>query len=177
MGASLHLVLGGARSGKSRFGEQQLAAAGGGVLLVTAEALDEEMRARIEQHRCDRHADWPVIEAPHGLAQAVVQAGAGGQPLLIDCLTVWLSNRLLAGADVAAETRHLADCLAACPVPVIAVSNEVGFGLVPMTPLGRQFRDAAGWLNQALAAVAQRVTLVAAGLPLVLKQSQELSQE
>ena len=113
------------------------------------------------------HAGGP-IEAPLELVEAI-SAPELPRPLLIDCLTLWLSNTLLAGADLTAASDRLIDALAAANGPIVAVSNEVGLGIVPDTPLGRQFRDAQGWLNQRVAAVADRVVLLAAGLPLTLK--------
>ena len=165
----LTLVLGGARSGKSRYAEQLITGtAPPWVYIATAEALDEEMRERIQHHRDRRDDDWRTVDAPRDLAGAIAGADAG-QPILIDCLTLWLSNTLLAEADVAAACDGVIGALSQARGPIVAVSNEVGFGLVPETPLGRRFRDAQGRLNQQVAAVADRVVLVAAGLPLTLK--------
>ncbi len=167
--APLILVLGGARSGKSRHAEHLIAAHPPPWLYVaTAEALDDEMRARIAQHRARRDARWATLEAPHALVKAVQEAPAD-QPLLLDCLTLWLSNRLLADADVESETEELTNALAARRGATIVVSNEVGLGIVPDNALARRFRDAAGRLNQMVATRADRVELVAAGLPLRLK--------
>lgn len=176
MAAELTLVLGGARSGKSRHAEglvTALAAARPGgaapVYLATAQALDTEMAARIAAHRAAREgAGWRTREVPLALA-AELAALDPAAPVLIDCLTLWLSNHLLAGSDLEAETGTLAAALAACPAPVVAVSNEVGLGIVPDNALARRFRDAAGAMNQRLAAQARQVVLVTAGLPLVLK--------
>ncbi|AHB48483.1 adenosylcobinamide kinase [Hyphomicrobium nitrativorans NL23] len=166
----LTLVLGGARSGKSRYAEELITgAAPPWVYLATAEALDDEMRERIAQHRHRRNAQWLTTDAPRDLAGAIAKADGEGRPILIDCLTLWLSNTLLAGADVEKACEDLAVVLEKARGPVVAVSNEVGFGLVPETPLGRRFRDAQGRLNQQVAAIADRVVLVAAGLPLTLK--------
>jgi len=167
----LTLVLGGARSGKSRYAEALVArCAPPWIYLATAEALDDEMRARIAHHRDRRDPNWGTVEAPHDLPETLAALGSPGQPIVIDCLTLWLSNMVLAHADIdAAQDRFLA-ALAEAPGPVVVVSNEVGLGIVPDTPLGREFRDVQGRLNQAVAAVADQVVLVAAGLPLVLKR-------
>ncbi len=164
------LVLGGARSGKSAFAER-LARAGGGdaVYVATATPGDEEMRARIAHHRDRRGAGWRTVEEPLALAEAVGREAAGGRAVLVDCLTLWLSNLMHAGRDAEAETARLLAALADAGGPVVLVSNEVGMGLVPDTPLGRRFRDAQGRLNQAVAAAVPRVVFVAAGLPLDLK--------
>ncbi len=166
----LTLVLGGARSGKSRYAESLVTrCAPPWLYLATAEALDDEMRARIAHHRSRRDPNWRTVEAPRDLPEALAALASTGQPIVIDCLTLWLSNMLLAHADLdAAQDRFLA-ALAEAPGPVVVVSNEVGLGIVPDTSLGREFRDAQGRLNQAVAAMANHVVLVAAGLPLVLK--------
>jgi adenosylcobinamide kinase/adenosylcobinamide-phosphate guanylyltransferase len=165
----LTLVLGGARSGKSRYAEELARAAGGKVVYIaTAEARDEEMRRRIAEHRRLRDKSWTTLEAPVELAHALKGLEPGG-PALVDCLTLWLSNVMLAKRDLVKDCDALIDALMACRAPVIAVSNEVGQGVVPDTPLGRAFRDAQGILNQRVAAIADRVVLTAAGLLLVLK--------
>lgn len=166
----LTLVLGGARSGKSRHAEALITAtAPPWVYVATAEARDGEMRERIAHHQGRRDPRWRTIEAPRDLGAAIAEAGADGRPILIDCLTLWLSNTMLAEADIEEACEGLVAVLSGVPGPLVAVSNEVGFGIVPDTPLGRRFRDAQGRLNQQVAAVADRVVLVAAGLPLVLK--------
>jgi len=137
--------------------------------VATAEALDEEMRARIDEHRQRRGAQWQTIEAPLDLAAALARLANGTQSVLIDCLTLWLSNVLLAERDIADECERLIAALAEAKCPVVAVSNEVGLGIVPETPLGRAFRDAQGILNQRVAAAADRVILMTAGIPLTLK--------
>jgi adenosylcobinamide kinase / adenosylcobinamide-phosphate guanylyltransferase len=167
--APLILILGGARSGKSRHAERLIAEYPPPWLyLATAEALDDEMRARIAEHRARRDRRWQMLEAPHALARAVQEA-ADDIPLLVDCLTLWLSNRLLADAAVEREADELANALAARTGATIVVSNEVGLGIVPDNPLARRFRDAAGRANQMLAARADRVDFIAAGLPMRLK--------
>ncbi len=163
------LVLGGARSGKSRYAETLVREAGGGVYLATAQALDGEMAARIARHRADRGQGWTTIEEPLELAAALERGAQAGHPILVDCLTLWLSNLMGAGRAVEAETARLLTALKSLAVPVVFVSNEVGLGIVPDNALARAFRDEAGRLNQAVAAAANRVVFLAAGLPLVLK--------
>ena len=176
------LIIGGARSGKSRHAEQRAVESGLPVhVIVTAEALDEEMRVRIARHQADRPTGWTVVEAPRGLAVALAAEAAEDRCVVVDCLTLWLAN-LLDGAEAlppgegaeqlpafAAERAALLGLIPGLPGRVLFVANEVGFGLVPETPLGRLFRDEAGRLNQAVAALCGEVTLVAAGLPLKLK--------
>jgi adenosylcobinamide kinase/adenosylcobinamide-phosphate guanylyltransferase len=165
---ALTLVVGGARSGKSRFAEGLVTAtARPRRYIATAEAWDDEMRARIAQHRADRGA-WTTVEAPLDLAAALAAADPG-EAVLIDCATLWLTNHLLADHDLEAEGQSLLDALAACAAPVVIVSNETGWGIVPDNALARRFRDAQGRLNQRLAAQADLVVTVIAGLPLVLK--------
>jgi adenosylcobinamide kinase/adenosylcobinamide-phosphate guanylyltransferase len=164
------LVLGGARSGKSRYAEWLIeAAASSGAYCATAEPGDAEMAARIAAHRDRRGSFWRTVEAPLALVSAIADHASPGRPMLVDCLTLWLSNLMGADCDIEAETAALAAALRAADGPVVLVANEVGLGLVPETPLGRRFRDAAGRLNQEIAALADRVVFVAAGLPLVLK--------
>jgi len=172
--AKLTLVLGGARSGKSRYAESLIDALPPPwqppwTYVATAEAGDEEMVERIRAHRARRSANWRVIETPRGLAAALQQCGT--TPVLVDCLTLWLSNLMLADIDIDAETAHLERALAVAAAPVVLVANEVGCGIVPDHPLGRRFRDLQGILNQRVAARVDRVVLVVAGLPLALKGS------
>jgi len=172
------LVLGGARSGKTRFAQQMAAAVGSRVTyLATAEAGDAEMAARIARHRCDRPAHWETLEEPRAVAAALRRCAPYSDVVLLDCLTLLLSNYLTApGADtegaVEAALAEVDALLAAArelrPF-LVMVSNEVGMGLVPEYPLGRAFRDLAGWANQRAAAAADEVVFVAAGLPLRLK--------
>jgi adenosylcobinamide kinase/adenosylcobinamide-phosphate guanylyltransferase len=167
---AITLVLGGARSGKSRYAERLVqAAAAHGIYCATAEPGDAEMAARIEAHQARRRAFWHTVEAPLELADTIRAEAAPDRPVLVDCLTLWLSNVMLAGRPVEAEIAALHAALRDAAGPVVLVANEVGMGLVPETPLGRRFRDAAGWLNQEIAGLADRVVFVAAGLPLVLK--------
>jgi adenosylcobinamide kinase/adenosylcobinamide-phosphate guanylyltransferase len=162
--------LGGARSGKSRFA-QALAEQGQGplVYVATAGAYDAEMAERIERHRSDRGGRWETVEEQYDLSGALVRHSGSGATLLVDCLTLWLSNLMLGERDVGAALDGLVAALKACDGHVILVSNEVGSGIVPETPLGRVFRDEAGRLNQRVAAEADAVALVVAGLPLWLK--------
>ena len=172
MGASLTFVLGGARSGKSRYAEGLVAALPPPWLYVaTAEAGDHEMAARIRAHRSRRGPSWRTIEAPRDLPAAL--AACEGMPVLIDCLTLWLSNHLLANADIDQETERLERSLAEAAAPIVLVANEVGSGIVPDHPLGRKFRDLQGLLNQRIAARADRVVLMVAGLPVAVKGAQK----
>lgn len=167
---SLILVLGGASSGKSAYAEGIVTRAGRPrAYVATAEAWDSEMAARIARHREARGPGWRTVEAPRDVAGALRGAGAQ-EVVLVDCATLWLSNLLLAGADLGAETEALMAALDACPAaPLVIVSNEVGLGIVPDNALARRFREAQGALNQRLAARAGVVVLVTAGLPLALK--------
>lgn len=170
MTAATHLILGGARSGKSRHAQTLAEAFDGDLLFVaTGEAFDAEMADRIARHRADRGPRWQVVEAPLDLAGTVARHAAPGRLLLIDCLTLWTANLLHAERDAESEADALVAALRASAGPVILVSNEVGLGIVPDNALARAFRDAAGRINQAVAAAADRVTFVAAGLPLTLK--------
>ena len=167
---ALTLVLGGARSGKSRYAERLVEdAAAAGIYCATAEPGDAEMAARIAEHRARRGRSWRTIEAPLALAETIATETAADRPLLVDCLTLWLSNLMLARMPLDREFGRLAAALRKAAGPVVLVANEVGLGLVPETALGRDFRDAAGRLNQEIAALSDRVVFLAAGLPLVLK--------
>jgi adenosylcobinamide kinase/adenosylcobinamide-phosphate guanylyltransferase len=169
------LVLGGARSGKSTHAEKLVTASLHGappqqaVYLATAQAGDLEMATRIVAHRARRGTNWTTIEEPLKLDEALASAAAHGQPVLVDCLTLWLSNVMLGGGDVDEAADDLVRALQGLAVPVVLVSNEVGLGVVPDTPLGRSFRDAQGRLNMRMAERADRVILLTAGLPLTLK--------
>jgi adenosylcobinamide kinase/adenosylcobinamide-phosphate guanylyltransferase len=171
----LTLVLGGARSGKSRYAESLITAAKPPwTYIATAEAGDEEMAARINMHRERRGSCWRTIEAPREIAAALAEYETTS--VLVDCLTLWLSNLMLAHADIDREIGRLQKALLAMKAPVVLVANEVGLGIVPEHPLGRQFRDWQGLLNQRLAAQADRVILTVAGLPLVIKGGPEARQ-
>ncbi|MFB2532299.1 bifunctional adenosylcobinamide kinase/adenosylcobinamide-phosphate guanylyltransferase [Paracoccus sp. p4-l81] len=160
------LFTGGARSGKSRLAEARLAALPGQpCYIATAQAWDDEMADRIAAHRAAR-PDWRTIEEPLDLPAALATADG---PVLIDCLTLWLSNLMAAGRDVAAATEALKASLVAAPVPVILVTNEVGSGIVPDNALARVFRDAQGRLNQGIGDIADEVWLVVAGQGLQIK--------
>jgi adenosylcobinamide kinase/adenosylcobinamide-phosphate guanylyltransferase len=166
----IELIIGGARSGKSTFAERQARESGLRVTYVaTGEARDEEMDARIAHHRERRPAAWHTVEEPLLLADALRREAAADACLLVDCLTLWLSNAMFARRED--EIDRLLAVLPALPGRVLLVSNEVGWGIVPENALARRFRDEQGRLNQRLAAIADRVTLVAAGLPLSLKSS------
>jgi adenosylcobinamide kinase / adenosylcobinamide-phosphate guanylyltransferase len=168
------LVLGGARSGKSAFAERMVGDSGlAPVYLATATAGDEEMRTRITHHRARRSESWITVEEPLALVDVLTREATQGRAVLVDCLTLWLSNLMLAERDPDFEARRLTRFLDVAPQPVVLVSNEVGLGLVPETPLGRDFRDAQGRLNQVVAAAVPNVVLIAAGLPLWLKNSLE----
>ncbi len=163
------LVLGGARSGKSRFAQEQAEGSGLDLVFVaTAQAFDAEMAERIARHARDRDGRWRLVEAPFDLAEALGEAEQG-RLLLVDCVTLWLSNRMLRGDDVDGASVRLAQAIGALRGPAIFVSNEVGAGIVPDNALARRFRDAQGRLNQVLAAACDTVVLVAAGLPVQLK--------
>ena len=178
------LIFGGARSGKSRLAETRAAQSGLRVVYVaTAQAFDGEMMRRIAHHRARRPADWGLVEAPLDLATRLRAHAASDVCLLVDCLTLWLSNLLFAGRAAAqAEAGEAIDCprllgeiealletLPQLPGRIVLVSNEVGWGVVPMAAVSRLFADEQGRLNQRVAALCERVTLVAAGLPLPLK--------
>lgn len=175
----ISLILGGARSGKSLFAEN-LADQMASVLklpkiyLATAQAGDDEMAARIDQHKQRRGPDWTTIEAPVKLTEAIA-AQADNHIILIDCITLWLSNLLLSEADIDAETDRLIKASQATNAHLIFVSNEVGDGIVPEHALARRFRDEAGRANQKLAAAADYVALITAGLPLDLKGKSQLT--
>ena len=165
----LTLVLGGASSGKSLWAEQLVLSANKpAVYLATAQAFDPEMQRKIEAHQARRGTEWSLFETAHDPAQALVNA-PDNQVILLDCLTLWLSNLMHNKADIEAELTRLITALNTCKSPVVCVSNELGLGLVPDTSLGRKFRDWQGVINQRIAAQADLVTFVAAGLPMALK--------
>jgi adenosylcobinamide kinase/adenosylcobinamide-phosphate guanylyltransferase len=164
------LVLGGARSGKSAFAEKLVGDSGlAKVYLATATSGDDEMKVRIARHRAQRGGGWTTVEEPLALVDALTREATRGRAVLVDCLTLWLSNLMLAERDPDVEARRLTRFLGVARYPVVLVSNEVGLGLVPETPLGRRFRDAQGRLNQIVAALVPNVVFIAAGLPLWLK--------
>jgi len=164
----IELILGGARSGKSSYAERQAKASGLAVTYIaTGEARDAEMAERIAHHRERRPAAWRTVEAPLRLADALRRETAANTCTIVDCLTLWLSNVLLGAQEH--EIEKLLATLPALPGHLLLVSNEVGWGIVPENALARRFRDEQGRLNQRVAALAEQVTLVAAGLPLRLK--------
>ncbi|MGJ0425296.1 bifunctional adenosylcobinamide kinase/adenosylcobinamide-phosphate guanylyltransferase [Methylocystis sp.] len=165
----LTLVLGGARSGKSAYAESLIVThPSPWTYIATAEILDEEMRGRVDAHRARRGEEWRTVEAAQALVEAVREAPVDG-PLLIDCLTLWLSNRLLGGADLSRDRAALVHALSFRSAPTVAVSSEVGLSIVPDNALARSFRDAAGELHQSVSRIAGRVALVVAGNPLIVK--------
>lgn len=164
------LVFGGARSGKSRYAEERCAAEPGGkIYLATAEAGDEEMQARIRLHQERRGAEWLLLEEPLELVAALESNAAAGHTILVDCITLWLSNLMHAGHDVAGEVGKLGDLLPSLAGTTVLVSNEVGLGIVPDNALARAFRDEAGLANQLLADMCNEVVFTVAGLPMWLK--------
>jgi len=164
------LVLGGARSGKSRYAQARAEALDAElVFIATAQAFDAEMAERIARHRDDRGARWTTVEAPVELAAAIRAECREDRVLLIDCLTLWTSNLLLAGRDIPAATAELVAAIDAAAGPLVLVSNEVGLGIVPDNELARRFRDDAGRVNQQVAAAVDEAMFIAAGLPLRLK--------
>jgi adenosylcobinamide kinase/adenosylcobinamide-phosphate guanylyltransferase len=170
----IELILGGARSGKSRLAERHAAESGLSVhYIATGQARDGEMADRIARHKASRPAHWALVEEPLALADVLRAHAAADRCLLVDCLTLWLSNLLL-DADpqrFARERDALLDCLPGLPGRIILVSNETGLGVVPMGELSRRFVDESGWLHQAVAERAQRVIFTVAGLPMVLKET------
>ncbi|TZG25945.1 bifunctional adenosylcobinamide kinase/adenosylcobinamide-phosphate guanylyltransferase [Sphingomonas montanisoli] len=164
------LVLGGARSGKSRHAQARAEAIAGELVFVaTAQAFDDEMRDRIAHHIADRGPRWRTIEEPINVVGVIDREAAPGRVLLIDCLTLWTSNLMFAERDIATEAKALADAIGRAAGPVILVANEVGLGIVPDNALARRFRDAAGTINQAVASAVDEALFMAAGLPLKLK--------
>ncbi len=162
------LVLGGARSGKSAYAEALLEGRPS-LYLATGQALDGEMAERIDHHRRRRGSAWSTLEEPVELPDALDNVLRPDRPVLVDCLTMWISNLMLAERDVERALGRLCEVLAQPAGPVVLVSNEIGMGLVPDNPMGRRFRDHQGRVNQRVAAICHRVVFVAAGLPLVLK--------
>ncbi|WP_156678199.1 bifunctional adenosylcobinamide kinase/adenosylcobinamide-phosphate guanylyltransferase [Sphingomonas profundi] len=164
------LVLGGARSGKSRYAQMRAESFGSPrIYIATAEPFDAEMAERIRRHRDDRGPAWRTIETPLDLADAVIARRGERAVLLIDCLTLWASNLIHADRDAEQATHHLCAALSDHDGSVVLVANEVGLGIVPDNALARRFRDVAGRMNQTVAASVDEVVFVAAGLPLRLK--------
>lgn len=166
----VHFFIGGARSGKSRLAQAAAEALPGSlVYLATAQAFDQEMTDRIAHHIADRGARWRTVECPLDLPAAIEREGGGGSVLLVDCLTLWLTNLMLGDHPIEPAVDALVAALDTARCPIMLVSNEVGLGIVPENALARRFRDEAGRLNQRVAAAAGAVSLVAAGLALRMK--------
>lgn len=166
------LILGGARSGKSRLAERLAAESGLAVTYIaTSQPLDSEMSVRVQQHRARRPAQWGLVEEPVALARVLREQAGADTCLLVDCLTLWLTNLLMLDdpARLSAERDALLDCLNDLPGRLLLVSNETGLGVVPLGELTRRYVDEAGWLHQALAERCERVVFTVAGLPMVLK--------
>ena len=167
--APLTLLIGGARSGKSAYSERVISKLSSPwTYIATGQAFDDEMRERIDHHRIRRGNGWRTVEAPLDLAGALAEIDDGA-PVLVDCLTLWLTNHMLAGRDLEQETDRLCSVLGCPRGPWFIVSNEVGMGIVPENALARRFRDEAGRINQRVATLADHVLFMAAGLPMVMK--------
>lgn len=173
---SVHLILGGARSGKSAYAEKLALESGLAVsYIATAQIYDAEFEARVQHHKNRRPISWALVEEPHYLAQTLTRLAAENQCLIVDCLTLWLAQWICPDCNPPKESGWQSEreavlkVLARLPGTIILVSNEVGMGIVPLGEINRQFQDEQGRLNQAVAAVANQVTFVAAGLPLKLK--------
>lgn len=164
------LVLGGARSGKSRYAQARAEALGlKPIYVATAQAFDDEMRDRIVRHQADRSAGWETIEAPIAIARLVAERSAYDTVMLIDCLTLWTTNLIMGDHGIAKATQELVQALNTARGPIILVANEVGYGIVPDNALARRFRDEAGIINQRIASAVSEVKLVVAGLPVSVK--------
>jgi len=166
------LVLGGARSGKSLYAESLVEAEGGGIYIATAQAWDSEMTDRIQAHRTRRGDMWETLEAPTDLVGALTSKTCKGQCVLVDCLTLWISNLMMGSHNVEREIAMLVAAVPTLDARVVFVSNEVGLGIVPENAMARQFRDFAGTAHQQIASVANRVVFVAAGLPMMMKDDE-----
>ncbi|OWV77960.1 adenosylcobinamide kinase/adenosylcobinamide phosphate guanyltransferase [Rhizobium sp. R634] len=164
------LVLGGARSGKSRFAENLITSSGlERHYIATGRAWDDEMQARIDQHKADRGGSWTTHEEPLDLAERLKAIDGAGRAIIVDCLTLWLTNLMMEGRDIALQAAALAAWLPQAKAKLVIVSNEVGLGIVPENRMAREFRDHAGRLHQMIAAKADEVYFIAAGLPLKMK--------
>jgi adenosylcobinamide kinase/adenosylcobinamide-phosphate guanylyltransferase len=163
-------VIGGARSGKSSFALNRASGVSGKkAYIATAQALDAEMDDRIKKHKQERGNEWDTIEEPFRLAETIKEISGNYETVIIDCLTLWLSNLMLGDKDVEEEMRSFISSLATVTCSLFTVSNEVGMGIVPDNALSRRFRDLAGHLNQKVARIADEVYLVTAGIPLRIK--------
>jgi adenosylcobinamide kinase/adenosylcobinamide-phosphate guanylyltransferase len=163
-------VVGGARSGKSRFALAEASKiAGRKAFIATAAASDDEMSARIEKHRQDRSNDWETFEEPVNLSPLIMEISGEYDVIIIDCLTLWLSNLMFSDRKIEEEFQAFISCVASSPSSLFIIANEVGLGIVPDNPLARSFRDLAGFLNQRVAGAADEAYLMAAGIPLKIK--------
>ncbi len=163
------LVLGGQRSGKSQYAEQMIEAVGGGLYLATAQAFDGEMKDRIKIHQDRRGDQWQTHEEPINLAEFIREQADQGLPILVDCLTLWLTNLMLAEHDIEDAIEALLVALNTSKTPLVLVSNEVGLGIIPDNALARRFVDCAGRMNQVVASTSNRVVFMTAGIPQILK--------
>jgi adenosylcobinamide kinase/adenosylcobinamide-phosphate guanylyltransferase len=174
---TITLVIGGVRSGKSRYAQELTSHSSRAAFLATAEALDDDMSQRIAQHKSERPASWATVEAPIALEDALLECGDQFDTLLVDCLTLWTSNLLTSeGRDrnrIFARADRLCEVLRSISASVVLVTNEVGSGVVPVSEDGRLYRDLLGYVNQRVAAVADKVVLLVAGCPLMIKQPAE----
>lgn len=163
-------MLGGARSGKSAFAETYVENSGLKALYIaTGRSFDAEMDARIRHHRARRGSEWQTVEEPLALVETLAEHCSEDRAVLVDCLTLWVTNLMMEDRDVDVESAALAECLTRCAGLVVLVSNEVGLGIVPENAMARAFRDHAGRLHQRIAAQCDEVYLLAAGLPLKMK--------
>lgn len=170
LGAGTTLVLGGARSGKSAFAEKMVLESGlKPVYIATSQIWDDEMRSRVDAHIARREDVWTCVEEPLELEAALLGADQPGNAILVDCLTLWLTNLMMAEADIPARFLSLIEQIGAAKAPIVLVTNEVGLGIVPENKMARAFRDYAGRLHQDIAAISNEVYFVAAGLPLQMK--------
>jgi adenosylcobinamide kinase/adenosylcobinamide-phosphate guanylyltransferase len=173
MSNRITLVLGGQRSGKSKYAEGLIEAQGGGLYLATAQVFDDEMKDRIDTHQQRRGDKWITLEEPFQIANIILREAKPSQPILVDCLTLWLSNLMHEEQNIEAETESLITALHKSQGPVVLVSNEVGQGVIPDNVLARKFVDCAGRMNQVIAEAAHRVVWVTAGIQQILKDDKE----
>lgn len=170
LGTQVTLVLGGARSGKSAFAEELIKQSGlTPIYIATSQIYDDEMQARVDAHRARRGPEWTTVHAPDRLEKTIENYATSGHGVLVDCMTLWVTNLMMAEAPVEARCDALLKTLSLVKSPVVLVSNEVGLGIVPDNKMARDFRDHAGRLHQQIAALSKQVYFVAAGLPLTMK--------